>query len=106
MVLKKTGAPTAPICETLPADVMTNILGSLFPVRVKGPLSPHLQPIEWDNVTEEEVASAVKRLSGGRKAPGPDGIPGVVILKTAGLLLGAWARGFTICLREAMFSKS
>jgi len=90
MVLKKTTTPIAPVCETLPADVMANIVGSLFPVRVEGPPPRLVQPMEWDNswdVTEVEVTEVVKRLSGSRKAPGPDGIPGLVIRKMAGLLL-------------------
>jgi len=106
MVLKKIRAPTAPICELLPADVMKKILGGLFPVRAEESLAQITHQVDWDSewdITEEEVARASKRLSLGRKAPGPDGIPGAVIRRTAGLLLGQWARGFTTCLREAVF---
>jgi len=66
-------------------------------------------PQEWNedwSITEEEIAAAVKKLSGGRKAPGTDGIPGLVIRRTANLLLRTWTHGFSLCLRESVFPRA
>jgi len=54
-------------------------------------------------VTEEKVTAAVKKLSGSKKASGPDGILGAVIFKMVGLLNSAWAHGFTRCLQDSVF---
>jgi len=87
-------------------DFMSRIIGGLFPTRSE--VSPSVtQPVEWNenwSVTEE-VTAAVKKLSGSKKTPGPDGIPGTIIFKTAGLLMKSWTRVFTLCLRESVFPK-
>jgi len=65
MVLTKARAPVAPISEVLPEDVMTRIVGTLFPVRVEGPtiiVQPSLWSDDWC-VTVDEVEAAVKRIS-------------------------------------------
>jgi len=107
LVFKKIRAPVAPVCEVLPSDVMSKIIGGLFPTRLGG-VPPNEQSLVWNedwDISEDEVIAAIKKLSGGKKAPGPDGIPGFIIFKTAGLLMRSWIRGFNLCLRESIFPK-
>jgi len=105
VVFKNVRAPVAPICGVLPPEFLERVVGALFPLRLGG-VPPAIPPVEWDlawDVTRDETIQAFKGLSSGRKAPGPDGVPGVVLKKTAGILLSEWVRIFTGCLREAVF---
>jgi len=97
-------ALVAPVCEVLAPEFLDRVVGTLFPLRPEG-ARPYLPAEEWNpswDVTMDEVVEAVRRLGAGKKAPGPDGIPGFVLAGTAGLLLPEWSRGFTRCMREAV----
>jgi len=104
MVIKRMRAPVAPTCETLSPDLMDRVIAGLFPVRVEDAPSLDRPMEDWDpawDIMEDEVAAVVKKL--GRKAPGPDGIPGMVIRRTAEFLTRVWAHCFTLCMREGVF---
>ncbi|KAI4474927.1 hypothetical protein M0804_014592 [Polistes exclamans] len=53
-------------------------------------------------VTLEEVLAAAKKIAGG-KAPGPDGVPGIVIRAVAGHCGVGLAEHFTECFRTSNF---
>jgi len=66
----------APVCEVLSPEFLGRVVGSLFPLRTEGG-GTELPDIEWDpawDVTGDEVVAAIKRMSAGVKAPGPDGV--------------------------------
>jgi len=98
-----------PHTESLEASLLDNILGTLFPVS-NGEISvweegPPTEK-EWDEdleVSEEELAGAVKRMRGKNTAPGPNGIPGKVWALATRFVGGAMRHLFNRCLREGEF---
>ncbi|KAI4476934.1 hypothetical protein M0804_013114 [Polistes exclamans] len=103
LVMKKLRPYSAPLTEVLEPDVLDLVLGGLFP-QVERDSDQDLRGVQVDGaaVTLEEVLAAARKIAGG-KAPGPDGVPGIVI-RTAAVHCGVGlAELFTECFRTRNF---
>ncbi|KAI4472925.1 hypothetical protein M0804_015554 [Polistes exclamans] len=103
LVMGKLRPYSAPLTEVLEPDVLDRVLGGLFP-QVERNSAQDVRGVQVDGaaVTPEEVLAAAKRITGG-KAPGPDGVPGMVI-KAAAVHCGVGlAELFTECFRTSNF---
>jgi len=61
---------SSPITETLPPEMIGEILGSLFPTQLEAPrvITNMEYGPDWE-VTDAEVRLAIRRMKGGRKSP-------------------------------------
>jgi len=79
VVLRKLRVGGVSIVEVLPPEVVGDIVGTLFPTS-SSPSGTDV-PFVWRDelaVTTEEVLEAGLKVKS-RKAPGPDGIAGIVV---------------------------
>ncbi|XP_067216855.1 uncharacterized protein [Linepithema humile] len=107
IVLKKMRPVSLPVCETLSYNDTMRIVRTLFPRR-EDTIDNYLGSIDWNEdlvVSEIELKEAMKKSSRGKKAPGPDGIPGVALSGSLGDLMGAWLSCFNRCFRESIFPR-
>jgi hypothetical protein len=89
--------------ESLDPAVLSNIVDELFPSHP--PLDGQEVGFDWGEehrITVEDLERAEKRI-GTKKAPGPDGIMGGVLKKTADLFFQRWLACFNRCLEEGHF---
>ncbi|KAI4474145.1 hypothetical protein M0804_014998 [Polistes exclamans] len=84
LVMGKLRPYLAPLTEVLEPGVMDRVLGGLFP-QVERNIDGDSRGVQVDGaaVTLEEVLAAARKIAG-EKAPGPDGVPGIVIKAAAG----------------------
>ncbi|KAI4473168.1 hypothetical protein M0804_015455 [Polistes exclamans] len=101
--LKARGVP--PLTETLDPPLLTRIVATLFPDGGRL-VAPNIIVEDPDviTVTTGEVRRAAKRIDLGR-APGPDGIPGLVVKKAAIHCFRGLAECFTMLLRRGVFPR-
>ena len=106
MVMGKLGARGAPLTEVLDPLVLERIVGTLFP-EGGGPVAPNVLVEEAEEivVTTGEVRKAARRTNLGR-APGPDGIPGLVVKSAATYCGQGLAECFTVLLRNGVFPQA
>jgi len=99
----------APVTESLKPQLLGGIVDTRFPRRVEG------STLEWGpdldgshELTEEQLVSgdeltrAVRRI-GSRKAPGPDDIPGRILVRALDFLGARLKHIFNKCLRQGQF---
>ncbi|KAI4472913.1 hypothetical protein M0804_015559 [Polistes exclamans] len=103
MVMGKLGARGAPLTEALDPLVLERIVATLFPEggRLVAP-NVLVEEAEEIIVTIGEVRKAARRINLGR-APGPDGIPGLVVKSAATYCGRGLAECFTVLLRNGVF---
>ncbi|GHJ61402.1 hypothetical protein NOK12_39200 [Nocardioides sp. OK12] len=102
LVLGKLRPYAPPVTETMEEEVLEKILCELFPggPGVEEPQEPTLSEV---TISEEEVLAAARKKGRGRKAPGLDGIPGVVV-RAASIHCGkGLAQCFSACLSTGKF---
>ncbi|KAG5324468.1 PO11 protein, partial [Pseudoatta argentina] len=105
VVLKKLRTGGASIVLVLPPEIVEDIVGTLFPTDCS-PRGTDVSFVWRDDfaVTVEEVLEAGLNIESG-KAPGPDGVAGVVVRDMMKYLAPSWARCFTGCFREGHFPR-
>ncbi|KAI4476913.1 hypothetical protein M0804_013093 [Polistes exclamans] len=103
LVMGKLRPYSATLTEVLEPDVMDRVLGGLFP-QVERDSDQVLRGVQVDGaaVTLEEVLAAAKKIASG-KAPGLDGVPGIVIRAAAVHCGVGLAELFTECFRTSNF---
>lgn len=106
MMMKRLRPRTPPITQAMEPQFLKRVLNTLFPTEnaVDEPFQSRGTSV-WKEeycVTASEVAVAIKKI-GNRKAPGPDGIPGVVIKSISQELSEPLAHIFTECLKQGWF---
>ncbi|KAI4472786.1 hypothetical protein M0804_015611 [Polistes exclamans] len=106
MVMNKLGARGVPLTETLDPLLLERIVETLFPGGGR-PAAPNVSVEETEEiiVTIGEVRKAARRINLGR-APGPDGIPGLVVKSAATYCGRGLAECFTMLLRNGVFPQA
>ncbi|KAI4475429.1 hypothetical protein M0804_014319 [Polistes exclamans] len=106
MVMGKLGARGAPLTEVLDPLVLERIVATLFPEGGR-PVAPNVLVEEAEEivVTTGEVRKAARRTNLGR-APGPDGIPCLVVKSAATYCGQGLAECFTVLLRNGVFPQA
>lgn len=104
----RTWAP--PLTVSMAPQFLERVVGELFP---HTPAAPGLEPPElnidvpgWSEelgVTERELRNARRRMGAGKKAPGPDGIPGRAWAAAFEEVLPRLGQTFSACLRRGRF---
>ena len=95
-----------PETEALDPDFLREVVAALFPW---GPPLEERTPeraIPWKEkwaVTEQELTVTAKKAGGIAKAPGPDGIPGVILRRSMAFWGERLGTLFTDCLRGGYF---
>ncbi|XP_011858169.1 PREDICTED: uncharacterized protein LOC105555737 [Vollenhovia emeryi] len=114
LVLKKLSCGAPPTVESLRVEFLDRVVDTLFPVaaRRRGTALGEVEdpeeeePLqEWCEemaVSGEEVVRAARKLKA-RKAPGPDGIPGVIWKIATEELEERVKALYTLCLKEQRF---
>ncbi|KAI4476085.1 hypothetical protein M0804_013881 [Polistes exclamans] len=94
---------STPLTEVLQPDVLDRVLRGLFP-QVERDSAQDVRGVQVDGaaVTLEEMLAAAKKITSG-KAPGPDGVPGIVIRAAAVHCGVGLAELFTKCFRTSNF---
>jgi hypothetical protein len=106
MVFGKLRTAAPPVVGALAPDLLTEVVGTLFPVRGRCIPLRSTGPIPWREewiVTDREMSVAGKRLGRGNKAPGPDGVHGRVLALAMGEKL---KHLFIRCLQSGTFPLS
>ena len=110
---KKLGSQGAPLTETLQPAFLDRVVEELFPDH-QGHVPPTMAPLsaagETESadiplVTESEMGTALLRLRGRRTAPGPDGVPGRILLIASEYLEDQLRKLFDRCIRTGRFPK-
>ncbi|XP_011884010.1 PREDICTED: uncharacterized protein LOC105571145, partial [Vollenhovia emeryi] len=110
LVMNRLSSGAPPTVETLSPRFLQEVVETLFPAGNDGGPPPrgmenggeHQQWREELGVTRTELARAAKKLKRG-KAPGPDGVPGIVLKAALGELSGRLEGLYTRCLAEGVF---
>lgn len=105
--LKRWSPPTTELLDT---TFLQTVVEKLFPCadnNVEGADSHELVPQpewqqEWE-ISEREMADAVKKMASKSVAPGPDGIPGRAVYLAYRVMDGRIRSLMTKCLREGVF---
>ncbi|XP_043499924.1 uncharacterized protein LOC122522703 [Polistes fuscatus] len=99
--LRARGLP--PLTEALDPSLLAEIVSELFPGDGR-PVSPNTEVADPAviRVSEEEVYRAAARI-GLERAPGPDGVPGLVLKRAATFCNKGLADCFSVLLRNGVF---
>jgi endonuclease/exonuclease/phosphatase (EEP) superfamily protein YafD len=101
---------TPPLTSTLEPELVERVVGTLFPER--GEFVPPAMPsttrprdpmTEVPAVTEAEFGVAVLKLRSKKTAPGPDGIPGRLLVIALSEMEQRFRTLFTTCLTQGSF---
>ncbi|KAI4485563.1 hypothetical protein M0802_012727 [Mischocyttarus mexicanus] len=104
LVMGKLRAAAAPLTESLGGDDLDLILDGLFPTDEAAVDSAgDTDSGGFSEISAVEVCSAAKKITGSR-APGPDGVAGMVVRKAAVEAPSMVADCLSACLREGVFS--
>ncbi|KAI4476939.1 hypothetical protein M0804_013119 [Polistes exclamans] len=95
-------ARVPPVAELLESEVVSGVVRGLFPDGQQEPIPQDIGGQEGDDVTAEEVRKAASRIPGG-KAPGPDGILGLVVWEAARYCGEGLAGCYIACMRSGRF---
>ncbi|KAI4472238.1 hypothetical protein M0802_017023, partial [Mischocyttarus mexicanus] len=103
LVMGKLRAAAAPLTETLEGSDLNSVLSGLFPTDGAAVDSAGESDLEGiSDVSAQEVHCAAMKIPGSR-APGPDGVAGMVVRMAAVEAPGMIAGCFSACLREGVF---
>ena len=105
IVLGKIRAAAPPLTEVMEPGLLHGLLDALFPSGPGRSLPEEYSRGSEDSpvpVTAVELAGAAGRMAARNTAPGPDGVPGTVVVLTIPSLGDAIRRLFDMCLREGM----
>ncbi|KAI4473466.1 hypothetical protein M0802_016102 [Mischocyttarus mexicanus] len=103
LVMGKLRAAAAPLTETLEGSDLNSVLSGLFPTDGAAVDSAGESDLDGiSDVSAQEVHCAAMKIPGSR-APGPDGVAGMVVRMAAVEASGMIAGCFSACLREEVF---
>lgn len=103
-----------PLTEAIQPQLLTDVVSALFPDAAEhtppamagGDLQGgEIVTVEASPVTEAEIGVALLKLRGKKTAPGPDGIPGRVLLTAMGELEEQYRRLLDGCLTSGRFPR-
>jgi hypothetical protein len=124
VVLFKLKPPVPPQTESMDPETLDKVIGTLFPKQEARPRKSECFPSlshsdseeeeeddtsEWreeDEITNEELTRAVRKMASRDVAPGPDGIPGRIWAETIDLMAPHLRHLFNRCMREGAYPRS
>jgi len=103
LTMKKLRPWTRPLTEQLDEELLEDTLQTLFPAgrpEEARRMVSHEEEDDMPEVTNAELTTAVKQIKSGIKAPGPDGIPATIVVRTLDVMKEPLRKTLTKCLQE------